>query len=242
MPDKYTRRDFLKTSATATGVLITAPYILTTGVQASPQVPYSPKPPLGRVVQSDRGSAWDYVRSMLDKVTPHLVSYELIVGDYRLRRAVHGVFVLDNSEHKLVDWKTGSFSVECFHPNDPTEERLSASKIFSRSEIRKGEGSIKYTWRKAGNVGGLVQLQANLHDCSPEHNYVNYEKSLGFQRNDPWIPPEYPIASKTPESLVGQTEILGVPIPWTIDFDKKAWEIVDKFGIERLVKVLEARL
>ncbi len=244
MAEQYARREFLKQGAGAAVVSLVVPsLVLPSYSQSSPQIPQAPKPPLGKVVRLGRGDAWDYVRNMFDRLIPHvedLGSHDLIAGDYKLTSILHGAFIRDKSEHSLIEWTDNDFSANFYTPvrrgDQLTPSGISSSKIGGEREP-----TFAYTWRNAGDVGELERLQVYLYDCSPNQGPANYKRGLGFRRNDPWISPSSPLASRTPESLAGQTAILGTPIPWKIDFQDAAWEIIDRSGIAKVVEALEAK-
>jgi hypothetical protein len=216
----------------------------TSSPQSSQQVQHSPKPPIGEVVQLRKGDAWDYVRKMFDRVKPYTANLtffqDLRVGDYEVSRAGDTLLILNESKDHLIQWTKEEFSTSFYTPIRRIDS-LGSLGISSSRSSGKTKPIFSYAWRKAGKVGELEQLQVSLYDRSLEYTHANYEDCWGFRRNGSCIPLSHSINSQTPASIEGKNEILGTPIPWRINFQDVAWEVVDRSGVAEVAEALEAK-
>lgn len=105
--------------------------------------------------------------------------------------------------------------------------------------------TVGFTWKKAeGNLAKLTKF--SIISPFKEYNAHEYEYEVnGWKRiQAPYSPdlenPEFKtnLVHNLPDTLIGQTEIQGITIPWEIDYDQKIQEIIDTSKLDDFKKRL----
>jgi len=104
---------------------------------------------------------------------------------------------------------------------DGSERLLASTSIEERKPV-VGYPLFIYKWSDRG--GKLTTL--TLHKA--DNATIQYKRD----GSEPVRCGKSALLKDLPGSIDGETEILGVPIPWTIDYNQMGWEIVNGMRLE----------
>jgi hypothetical protein len=182
--------------------------------------------------------AKDAVASFLETLPE---SGRLQIGPYTYNSDTWSIFSLSRVENEeRVLYSLCSFYVSAYRHPDMFHEisiRTSERGLWQLSEDRisyedkdQAYPRFEYQWDRSGRLRFLrVNINydafANYYGDSSTHYMIGDVNKLGV----------------LPELLEGQEELLGHKIPWTIDFDAKAEEIVRLSEIEQFAAAVASQ-
>ncbi len=229
MPEQYSRRGVLQAGVAALSLAV--PTMI---------------PDLSKAQPESRGNALDYLQEAAGRIAPFIRREEY--GNPTVGR-LNASFCSGDRSARLFLESQDSQVRSCLHIYDFQEgspiKNISLSDFTHARALRVRE-SIAFaiasertsylvqgdSWNSSGDLIGHWVVSEDPCD------YAQYLASSGWKKRSSY---RQAALVSLPDSLAGQAQILGRRIPWKINFQDAAWEIIDSSGLAEFAKTLEAK-
>ncbi len=182
-------------------------------------------------------SVWDEIHDLMTAVQHYLPKYSsnfthFLIGDFMCCRGDFGptgvVLLKENNDNFFtrVCWLGPHIGLETQFENQKRRIMITSDMIFSQPLIWRDKNTVYPVfhehWRRGKDDKGILdlfQIELSLHD------HVYYEKKDGWKAVKGG---NLEVCAKLPDSIAGLNQALGHTIPWSIDFEAKAREILER--------------
>lgn len=200
--------------------------------------------------QTKPKDAWLYAYQLVENCLPYLPPRGILTAGLPRGVSTVGSFVYDDGNPDFYFFRQGTngegikslvgFSID--GPRKPENfyrllycEEGNSYGLFNNGVQYLGRGDVypcfSYFWLRGGNLNFLTARPSAGISAVYE---LKSNWRLDYRQLE--LPPE------VPELITEDTnKLLGVPIPWKIDYDKVSWEILSKSGLEEFVKEVKER-
>ena len=182
-------------------------------------------------------TVWDEIQDLMTAVQHYLPKYSsnfthFLIGDFMCCRGDFGptgvVLLKENNDNFFtrVCWMGSHIGLETQFENQKRRIMITSDMIFSQPLIWRDKNTVYPVfhehWKRGKNgKGALVFLNAapTRNDCA---YYAKEGKWKATKEGN------LEVCAKLPDSIAGLIEVLGHAIPWSIDFEAKAREILER--------------
>ncbi len=186
---------------------------------------------------------WLYAKELVTRVLPLLQKERGRVKQFEYEREGNSYRISGSETESIVGfsieaWIAPEHFSDIVYFEDKIVHTLHSNGIESENQDVGNYPHFSYKWigenRNPSEKGKLHWLRVDLAGDT----FVKYEGRdfKAFKRREG----QKALLDKMPNKLLGLDELLGTTIPWQIDYEARAREILEKTGLEEFVKAIES--